>query len=155
MRFRKLRIAWSVMCGIACVLLIALWVRSYRCAEMFGHNQDGTFRVTAFSARGRIVFWVGETRGTESSIWYSFPLERVHDIDKIAGGWGFQTFVQNSSSPSRLNRVGVIIPYWFAVTVPAVLATVSWLQFRFSLRTLLIAATLVAVVLGLVCYAVR
>ena len=30
MRFRKLRIAWSVACGIAAVLLIALWVRSYR-----------------------------------------------------------------------------------------------------------------------------
>ena len=29
MRFRKLRIAWSVICSIACVLLIALWVRSY------------------------------------------------------------------------------------------------------------------------------
>ena len=30
MRFRKLRIAWSVGCGIACVLLIVLWVRSYK-----------------------------------------------------------------------------------------------------------------------------
>jgi hypothetical protein len=29
MRFRKLRIAFSVTCGIACVLLIAMWVRSY------------------------------------------------------------------------------------------------------------------------------
>ena len=29
MRFRKLRIAWSVACLIACVLLIVLWVRSY------------------------------------------------------------------------------------------------------------------------------
>jgi hypothetical protein len=29
MRFRKLRIAWSVFWGIACVLLIVLWVRSY------------------------------------------------------------------------------------------------------------------------------
>jgi hypothetical protein len=29
MRFRKLRIAWSVCCAIACVLLIALWERSY------------------------------------------------------------------------------------------------------------------------------
>src|SRR6476469_3147947 len=26
---RKLRIAWSVGCAIACVLLIVLWVRSY------------------------------------------------------------------------------------------------------------------------------
>ena len=29
MRFRKLRIAWSVGWGVACLLLIALWVRSY------------------------------------------------------------------------------------------------------------------------------
>jgi hypothetical protein len=29
MRFRKLRIAWAVACGIACVLLVVLWVRSY------------------------------------------------------------------------------------------------------------------------------
>src|SRR4051812_34028569 len=30
MRFRKLRIAWSAFWGLACVLLIVLWVRSYR-----------------------------------------------------------------------------------------------------------------------------
>ena len=29
MRFRKLQIAWSVACGIICLLLIGLWVRSY------------------------------------------------------------------------------------------------------------------------------
>src|SRR4051794_7644371 len=29
MRFRKPRIAWSVFWGVACVLLIVLWVRSY------------------------------------------------------------------------------------------------------------------------------
>jgi hypothetical protein len=29
MRFRKLQIAWSLGCGIACVLLIVLWAQSY------------------------------------------------------------------------------------------------------------------------------
>jgi hypothetical protein len=29
MRFRKLRIAWSVFCGLGCLLLIVLWVWSY------------------------------------------------------------------------------------------------------------------------------
>src|SRR5262245_21096640 len=29
MRFRKLRIAWSVVWGIACLLVIVLWVKSY------------------------------------------------------------------------------------------------------------------------------
>ena len=32
-RFRKLRIAFSATCLIACVLLIVLWVRSYWCTE--------------------------------------------------------------------------------------------------------------------------
>src|SRR6476659_5097631 len=29
MRFRKLRIAWSAWWGLACLLLIVLWVRNY------------------------------------------------------------------------------------------------------------------------------
>jgi hypothetical protein len=29
MRFRKVRIVWSAVCGIAFVLLIVLWVRSF------------------------------------------------------------------------------------------------------------------------------
>src|SRR3954451_17185227 len=33
MRFRKLRIAWSVFWGLAAVLLIVLWVRSFWYAD--------------------------------------------------------------------------------------------------------------------------
>ena len=29
MRYRKLRIAWSVACGVLAILLCVLWVRSY------------------------------------------------------------------------------------------------------------------------------
>jgi hypothetical protein len=29
MKYRKLRIAWSAVCGMICLLLILLWVRSY------------------------------------------------------------------------------------------------------------------------------
>jgi hypothetical protein len=29
MKYRKLRIAWSAVCGILCLLLIMLWARSY------------------------------------------------------------------------------------------------------------------------------
>jgi len=28
MKYRKLRITWSVGCGIACVMLIVLWIRA-------------------------------------------------------------------------------------------------------------------------------
>ena len=44
MRFRKLRIAWSVAWGVACLLLIVLWVRSYRQVDtldnLYGYRID-------------------------------------------------------------------------------------------------------------------
>jgi hypothetical protein len=42
------------------------------------------------------------------------------------------------------------IPHWFPPVLVLALATAPWLRWRFSLRTMLIATTLVAVVLGLV-----
>jgi len=44
------------------------------------------------------------------------------------------------------------MPFWVPVLVTAALATVPWFHWskRFSLRTLLIATTLVAVVLGII-----
>ncbi len=41
------------------------------------------------------------------------------------------------------------------IAIAAALAALPWLRWRFSLRTLLIATTLVAVVLGLIMWAVR
>jgi hypothetical protein len=48
----------------------------------------------------------------------------------------------------------LIIPYWLPCLATATLAIIPWLR-RFSLRTLLIAMTLIAVVLGLVIWAAR
>ena len=47
------------------------------------------------------------------------------------------------------------LPHWFLLGTCMTFATVPWLRYRFSLRTLLIATTLVAVVLGLIVYAVK
>jgi hypothetical protein len=82
MRFRKLRIAWSVLCGLSCVPVSVLWLRSYwQRAEM----------------------------------------------------------------------------YWavvFFASLSALFACIPWLPWsnRFSLRTLLLATTLVAVTLGVIAY---
>lgn len=47
------------------------------------------------------------------------------------------------------------LPHWFLVVVSATTAAIPWIHWsnRFSLRTLLIATTLLAVVLGLAMYA--
>jgi hypothetical protein len=52
----------------------------------------------------------------------------------------------------------VAVPHWFLVAIFTTLAVLPWIRHlsrRFSLRTLLIATTLIAVVLGLVVYGVR
>jgi hypothetical protein len=55
------------------------------------------------------------------------------------------------------DRCGIQVPYWFIVLVTAAFSVAPWIQWskRFSLRTLLIAMTLVAVVLGLVVWAMK
>src|SRR6476620_7609681 len=52
MRFRKLRIAWSVMCGIACVLLIVLWVRSYWWSEGIEYKRPLRVSYVAWESGG-------------------------------------------------------------------------------------------------------
>jgi hypothetical protein len=51
----------------------------------------------------------------------------------------------------------IMVPHWFPTMAIAILAAIPWLRWskRFSLRALLIATTLVALVLGLVVWALQ
>jgi hypothetical protein len=55
------------------------------------------------------------------------------------------------------NNDFVMMPTWFPVTVAAILAVTPWIRSskRFGLRTLLIATTLVALVLGIIVWKSR
>jgi hypothetical protein len=55
--------------------------------------------------------------------------------------------------PPRLLRIHC--PHWLGVVFCVCLSFVPWLPWRFSLRTLLIATTLLAVVLGLIVAVLR
>jgi len=56
------------------------------------------------------------------------------------------------------NSSAVRIPYWFTIAALCSVAVFPWTPFfswRFSLRTLLIATTLIAMVMGAIVYAAR
>jgi hypothetical protein len=57
--------------------------------------------------------------------------------------------------PAKSINCDLSVPYWLLVLAATSLTAAPWLRWHFSIRTLLIATTLVAVVLGLICYAVR
>jgi hypothetical protein len=139
MRFRKLRIAWSVIWGLAAVLLIVLWVRSE-------HHFDAVDSV--MSAQGRLylfpkvnVFPTGDRDATVENY------DHLHGAVTTIVAWN----VQVTPAPGT----GPIIPFWVPVFVLTLIAITPWLPQQFSLGSLLIATTLVAVVLGLAVYTVR
>jgi hypothetical protein len=147
MRFRKLRIAWSVGCGIACVLLIVLWVRSYESGIVLNERITKTHALSLVSQRGFCGALLLDPTVYASPKW---GLSTGSPQRWGSPSWDFAIH-------SKSDRyVQVMVPWWFVVLSGAIMSIIAQqLKWRFSLRTLLIATTLVALVLGAIVYAAR
>jgi hypothetical protein len=153
MKFRKLRIAWSVGCAIACVLLIVLWVRSYMTIDTLGvpPNVSRVSKVRSSWGLLHILCFDDPAQGRNWTI-ESVPLtsdrkQFVKDATQKLTKFGFAHYSAGSNE-------NFLFPYWLPFIGIVLLAAAPWIH-RFSLRTLLIATTLIAVVLGLVVWASR
>lgn len=149
MKYRKLRIAWSVGCGVVAVLLCVLWVRSYLREDVFTAALSSQLGGNVRSSKGGLEFGVFVTSDIQ---WghYSLP----SDLRRVLRGVMFDTL--GFSARHVPNQSWAIkVPDWFVIGLLALSAVIPWRISRFSLRTLLIAITLVAVLLGLVVWATR
>ena len=163
MRYRKLRIAWSVGCSLACLLLIVLWVRSYQREDILFTNVGRlTWIVQIDSCDGRLNL-LSHQEDAPSSIWLHWQCESP-DLHRRYEKALREVQVASGSTPhptfdfARLTRpfgMSARVPHWSGVLLLFGLAAAPWLRWRFSLRTLLIATTLVAVVLGMITWAAR
>jgi hypothetical protein len=159
MKHRQLRIAWSAAWGIVAVLMVALWVRSYWWI-------DQVVRVTSTAVEecceydGQIVFsWRNSVQAVSA---YSAT---------IGEGWHLMPFsVQDwhrSSPPLPGQRIfrafgGIanefVVPCWAPTLVAIIFTSLPWIgsmSWQFSLRTLLIATSLVAAALGAIVWVTR
>jgi hypothetical protein len=144
---RILRIAFSAACGIACVLSIALWVRS------FSYWDDAVLRIGSkaihpISAEARIIIWIQPT-----TVKWRFQL----DTDPLS-------IHQSAQKGARHPWLGIGFwpsgpTIWVAqcvlVMVTGALAVIPWLPTRFSLRGLMISTAVVALVVGTIIWADR
>jgi hypothetical protein len=135
---KYLRLAFSAVCGIVCLLLIVLWVRSYGWVEkargnLFNHE------CVAESSCGKILCGV------------------YYDQGLLLRGWQFESHIgqqnynwNNLWWTSQPTHFVLGFSYALPVFALAAISTIPWLPWsnRFSLRTLLIGMTLVAVLLG-------
>jgi hypothetical protein len=143
MRFRKLRIAWSVLWGVACVLLIMLWVRSYWARDMTrGVIGNSGLHLNATSLSGVVAFAFDEWRGTP----HPWMFESVSNQENMVA-----VFSSVVGKPPlswlgfrwqfKPNLVVVILPCWSIVLSTIALATIPWICWRYRLHTLLDAVT--------------
>jgi hypothetical protein len=140
--------------GLAALLLIVLWARSFRVAYVYGgYNTLSAIQYRIVSLRGNL----------EAALWF---WHRGHVPEAVAVE-GFSTALSDSSTPPArifhfsqseyggINHALIAAPYWFLLILPATVAFLPWIRWRFTLPTLLIATTLVALVLGLIIAVLR
>ncbi len=151
MKHRKLRIAWSVGSGIALLLLIVMWVRSYgREGILFRHIKRIQFTVQSSDGRLRVLYYRPE---------YSF--DAATNLYKLRNGYLIEKLPQWLVSRGLSLNISsgvyeVCLPYKYLVPFLAIVALIPFIPQpspHFSLRTLLIATTLAPVGLGLIVWA--
>ena len=147
MRFRKLRIAWSVAWGVAAMLLIMLWVRSYSFNDLLHRVDSSGWMLGINSDNGTIALIYASlssppTPGMAPRLWF------LQTTEAHGSGIRFGLSVGNGVSYAAARD-------WMLTLAIATAAAMPWFRFRFGLRFMLIATTLVGVVLGLAICAVR
>lgn len=154
MKYRTLRIAWSVVWGVAAALLVVLWARSQHRFDGIRWHCNNTDICQIYIYQGQLSI-VSFDDGP-------LPPDLLHQAARIGTVECFESpeLIGEGASPvfgivtlpigSR-----IAIPAWLLFVSMVVAGPLPWMPFRFSLRTLLIATTLVAVVLGLIVAVVR
>ena len=145
-RFRRLRIAVSVFRRGGGGGLCVLWVRSYWWRDEVWRLRSNDLLTTLGSDCGTIFVSHGVTDPLQSlSLQVSerdaWEIGRMESSPKYLG-------FRRWSYPDKFT---IHIPHWFAMLSFAAIsvATVPWTRWSFSLRSLLIATTMMAVVLGI------
>jgi hypothetical protein len=149
-------------CGVVCLLLVVLWVRSFFYSATLHLPVSSEYIVELWSVEGRLSFFrthsPREARNSRLEVhsgrverWLDYELWRHPHWGSFWQGYGFGLW--NNWAALRIDA-----PYWIVTLIVAsmgALPWVHWFKWRFSLRTLLIAMTVVAVVLGAVIYGIR
>jgi hypothetical protein len=153
---RFLRIGWTGLFAVVCAILIALWVRSYWRWEnvAWGITTQQGILVGSQSGAAVLQYVAGATGGLLK--WQVQSLS-VRDTTRPPIGGIEESVAGFHIHGSWRSYFMVCVPYWFLVPLSVAVAAAPWSKWsrRFSLRTLLIATTFVAVLLGLIAFAIR
>jgi hypothetical protein len=138
MRFRTLRIVWSVTWGILCVLVVVIWIRSYWRADFGGsvftlfRSENGVVLVTELYDSGNGKWTLGSGP----------PVNAPELRPQLTVQWWDEL-------PSDISATA---PHWLIALLLGCTATLPWFQGRFSVKALLVLTTCIATLLGVLVY---
>jgi hypothetical protein len=148
-----IKITWSALCGLAAVLLVLLWVRSYWVTDFLNCSSPTASEAISYSVGtkhgilklGRMTFPLGPNVFVSFTGWTHVAVKTDDE--------GVRSFAWDHDSEEFAFQFPIFLP---AIVVVAT-AWIPWITWRkrFGLRTLLIATTLVAIVLGVVVWSIR
>jgi hypothetical protein len=166
-----LRIALSAPLAGAAIFLVFFWIRSHTTFDRISVPLRGVNTLIAISYRGSVT--IVDAKLMIPTIWHdsgrSHPVgTRTPDMiwprERILGfGWAHNELMPNMPNspapPGDPDGVtgrswhhygsGVMLPDWFILTILLGLMVLPWCHPRFSLRTLLVATALIALLLGI------
>jgi hypothetical protein len=152
---RYLRITFSAPCGIICLLLIALWVRSYWWADELIiklPNPQRQFQI--HSTLGGTIWYCNDYPRSKPAWTHEYWRVVTYSVAALTEGVDVHwfrplfTFKFFSLPAEPYWSRQLVFPHWVLITAFMAVAAAPWIRWRFSLRTLLIAITLLALTLG-------
>jgi hypothetical protein len=136
MRFRNLRIAWSVLWSVLCVLLIALWIRSHTYGDRAEKTTNGGMNISVGTAYGTLVV----IRSTDPSF-FTDPTDWEIEHRVLNGEKAMEPPWLPFYTANNVQSI-LIIPLWVFAVVFSACGAAPWvrhLRRQFSRHTLLIA----------------
>jgi hypothetical protein len=139
---RYLRIAFSATCVIACVLFVVLCIRSYWRLDVLVRNNGSNSTIIRVDAGLMTLSQANFRSGLSGDDAWTLI------VDNASWGMNYWQFDWARNTDLILVRM----PIWVSAAALAVLGNIPWIRWsnRFSIRTMLIATTLIATALAII-----
>jgi hypothetical protein len=146
---RYARYAVAVVFALLAVGFVALWVRSYYWPDGYASTLLNSRGLGALSSQGVLFLSLTKGDGEFGTAWAISEAES--ESRRSVTGFRFYR-----KATSTYHDAVASLPHWFLVASSLALAALFAIKrtWRFSLRTILVATTLLAAILGLAVWAV-